>query len=149
MAWLYGYPNVITGCLKVYAIKIAVWREQVLDGLKVMKFCLDAHGIVALTLIWRRYIDTCAQLHSESISKGRVSATTEQMQQTTSSHALEITIHSVQWPLASSRDNHQVQDKARLRQSAVALGYVLLRLQHRLASDPALCQKPYPGLCVC
>ena len=42
-SWLGPYSNVITGCLKVYAIQIAVWREQVLDGLKVMRLCLNAH----------------------------------------------------------------------------------------------------------
>lgn len=43
MAWLYGYPNVITGCLEVYAIKIAVGREQVLEGDEVLLEC-SWHG---------------------------------------------------------------------------------------------------------
>jgi len=49
MAWLYGYPNVITGCLKVYAIQITVWREEVLDSLEMKEFCFNAHGRVNLT----------------------------------------------------------------------------------------------------
>ena len=73
MAWLYGYPNVITGCLEVYAINIAAWSEQVLDRLKVMKFCLNAHGMDALILICPRFIGTCTQLHAEGVGEGRIS----------------------------------------------------------------------------
>ncbi|MNF99728.1 hypothetical protein D3C84_826410 [compost metagenome] len=42
--WRFVYPNVVTGCLKVYAIEVAVWREDVLDGLEVKELCFNAHG---------------------------------------------------------------------------------------------------------
>lgn len=42
--WRFALSNFITSCLKVDAIEVAVWRKEVLDGLKVKELCFGSHG---------------------------------------------------------------------------------------------------------
>jgi hypothetical protein len=37
--------------LEVYAVEVAVWREEVLDSLDMEEFCFNAHGQIDLAWI--------------------------------------------------------------------------------------------------